>query len=201
MEKVSLIRMLGLLVVLTLVAACGGSGTVIGNPGTRSFSGALAVQSSASLTVTQQNDAVPESCPAANGPITVVLSTPAGDEVTVEESATGDFSTEINQEQRYEVVFQQGGTTCAELNYASSDRLAGLHVVLGKGTQNIDVGTVTDQGGGVYVSSNDPSSYCDDDGDGITDNLDTDANGDGVEDSDSNGDGVIDGFFENETMQ
>jgi len=198
MEK-HLIRLAILISFGVFCFACGGNGTEIGNPGTkRSLTGALALASGSALTVAHPSG-VAESCPGANGPITVSLATVVGAEVSTSPSGTGTFSAEIAQQERYEVLFQQNGASCAELFYGPSQPHSGLHVVLGKGPLDIDLGQITDLGGGVYVSSNDGAHFCDDDGDGVTDDLDDDANGDGVPDTDTGG--YVDWFFENETTE
>jgi len=184
-----------------LLFGCTNNGTEIGNPGSKRFVTGAITASPAALTVTPRNAAVPASCPEGGGPVSVVFSTALGDEVTATANETGGFSAPIDQQQRYEVIFRQNGATCAELYYGSSDPHAGLHVVLGKGDQDIDLGAIEDQGNGIYVSNNAPSDFCDDDGDGIPDSKDADADGDGTTDTDGNDDGYIDWFTENEATE
>lgn len=180
---------LGLLAAVLLASGCVNNGTEIGNPGSkRAVTGALAADAS-----------IPASCPSANGPISVILATAAGSEVLAGVSESGGFSTEIDLQERYEVVFRQHGETCGELYYGPDDAYAGAHVVLGKGTQDIDVGEIADFGNGVFVAANDPSAFCDDDGDGIVDPKDADADGDGVDDTEVGG--YIDWFYENEAAE
>lgn len=191
---------LGLLAAALLVSGCTNNGTEIGNPGSkRLVTGTLAATAPAALTAASLDASTPASCPQGNGDITVVLATAAGNEVATPASETGAFSTQIDQQLRYEIVFRQGVETCAELYYASSDPHAGAHVVIGHGTQDIDVGEITDLGGGIFVSSNDPSTFCDDDGDGVTDESDADADGNGVADTEIGG--YIDWYFENEAAE
>lgn len=183
---------LSLLFAFTTLTACAiSAGTEVGNPAKRILSGNLAgVSASVNFSALSSTQLTTASCTDAGSPIDVVLV----DYINVTEDSVasddaGSFSGEINQDSRYEVHFSQNGTECGILYYTDEDRWAGLYVLIGKGTQDIDLGSVTDLGGGIFVSENNPSSYCDDDSDGETDDVDDDVDNDGLDDDDANSSG------------
>jgi hypothetical protein len=175
--------------------ACSSAGTEVGNPSSRrNISGALVASSAQPALVNSLAFAVSNSCPVGNGDVTVILRDPSGDTVTVDVNADGSFAAQIDQDQVYEILFEQNGTECGHLTNVASDLQGGQRVTLGEGTANIVLGSLDDRGDGIIATSSDPGQYCDNDGDGITDDLDDDDNGDGIIDSDSDFDGYIDWF-------
>jgi len=174
--------------------ACSRQGTEVGSPGTsRTINGKLIAESGQGLQ-SFGTQGLTESCPTTNGPVSVLLVNEADQIITGNAAADGIFSTDILRNDRYEILFAQGDEICGFLIYPDSENLNGLRVTLGKGTLNIDLGDVTDLGGGIFISSMNPSDFCDDDGDGIFDSDDFDDDGDGFFDSDEDFDGYLDWF-------
>lgn len=190
-------RLIGSTFLFLLLVGCVSNGTEIGNPGGRVVAGKLTGGTAA--LVVQQSALSTASCPSTGGPVSLSLKTAAGVETVASLQEDGSFSAEISQKERYEVVFKQGDFICGHLTYGQTQKIAGqefdhLYVVLGKGTQNIETGVVTDQGSGIFTAENNPSSFCDDNGNGETDDVDSDNDGDGISDTDNDHDGYIDWF-------
>ncbi len=185
-----------LIVMFFLCLNCSGAGTEVGNPTvtTRAAFGAL---TSVSISALRKLEASEASCPSSGGDVSIVFRTLAGE--TVSATLTDDaFSTELSQTERYEVVFEQNSVECGYLIYGSDQAQAGLRVALGKGDIDIDFGVITDEGNGVFVSTNNPSTFCDDDDDDLPDDEDSDDDGDGIDDHDDDFDGYIDWFDDDE---
>lgn len=184
-----------------MLFSCGtNTGTEVGNPGstTRKISGSLVASSNNISNNFLIKNVNTSSCIASNGDVSIEFVNTSGTSVSANPLNDGSFETNLDTTQRYQIAFMQNGSTCGMLYYASNQTNAGLFVVLGKGSLDITLGSVTDLGDGYFVANNNPSSYCDDDGDDITDDLDDDANGDGIEDNDEDGDGYLD-WYENES--
>ncbi len=190
-------RRLPFIVVVWLAfAACSSNGTEVGNPsGARRITGQLtaADQTVAALKVPLAF-AVAESCPLANGDVSLILSDSAGNPTAVSIEADGSFSADIETDQAYEIQFEQGDTVCGRMVYGSALSQSGLRVLLGNGTSSIDFGALDDLGDGVIATTIDPSQFCDNDSDGFTDDLDDDDDNDGRYDEDEDFDGYLDWF-------
>jgi hypothetical protein len=185
-----------LAVALLALGACSSSGTEVGNPsGARRITGQLTVadQTVAALKVPLAF-AVAESCPLANGDVSLILSDASGNETTVSIETDGSFSADVETNQAYEIQFEQGDVVCGRMIYGSTLSQSGLRVTLGKGTSSIDFGDLDDLGDGVIATTIDPSQFCDNDSDGFTDDLDDDDDNDGSDDSDEDFDGYLDWF-------
>lgn len=176
---------MALLLLSVLILHCGtNAGTEVGNPGKRNIAGTILIPSNSINLKTAVSELSTASCTDSSAVSVVLVDYQNNTEVTVDASNLGEFLGEINDDSRYEVHFQQNGVDCGQLYYDDDTRWAGSLVLLGKGTLDIDLGTVTDEGDGVFVSENNPSTYCDDDGDGESDEDDNDVDDDGLEDDD-----------------
>ena len=187
-----------LLLASCFLMSCSSYGTEVGNPGQRNVTGNLETTTSdlitASLTTQQYTTVNSTSCPSSNGDITVGLRNRDGS-ITSQSLDDGfSFLTEIDEEDRYEVLFLQNDEICGYLTYASGEPQHGLRVTLGRGDEDITLGEISDLGNGIFVSENNPSNFCDDDGDGANDRDDDDDDGDGHEDRDEVFDGYLDWF-------
>lgn len=185
-----------ILPILLAFMACSSNGTEVGNPsGARRITGQLttADQTPATLKMPLAY-AVAESCPLANGDVSLILRDASGTETVVSVADDGSFEADIQTNQAYEIQFEQGDAVCGRMIYGSNLSQSGLRVTLGKGTNNIDFGDLDDQGDGVISTAIDPSQFCDNDSDGFTDDLDDYDDNDGRYDEDEDFDGYLDWF-------
>lgn len=175
-------KILVLLTFLSLISCSTNSGTEAGNPGTSSRTVTGSILSS-----------VTTSCSDPNVSIDVTFANLNNNHVSTQVT-NGFLNASLATTERYEVIFSQNGINCGSLFYGSGQTSEGLHVTLGKGTSNIPLGNIMDLGNGYFVADNDASSFCDDDGDEISDADDDDINGDGIEDGDDDDDGYFDWY-------
>lgn len=176
----------------TIFMSCTNAGTEIGNPTltTRDVTGILSDTSDTALLRVESDET---SCPEENGAITVVFRERGGERLEVEPE-DGVFTGSLERDRRYEIIFEQDGEECGYLVYETRQPQAGLRVTLGRGLVDIDLGSIVDLGNGVFVPENNPSNFCDDDEDDVSDTDDDDDDGDGFDDDDTDFDGYIDWF-------
>lgn len=102
------------------------------------------------------------------------------------------FEFEVETNQTYRLFLAQDETRCGELHYTATQSWGGLKTVLGNGDEDVELGELFIYDIGLIHAANDPGLFTDHDGDGITDHLDPDADGDGLPDTDLDYDGLID---------
>lgn len=188
------------------LAACSGTASDTGTPSGgagRSVKGQLARPGTVGLRLAAfklqhsgQESAVTSSCPAEKGSVTIRAVPPQGHVVDGTVASDGKFSLNLDSTSTYYLLFFQGGEKCADLRHGPDSAEKGKGIIIGKGVQNVDLGTIQDVGNGVIVATQVPSF--DSDLDGLSDTADTDANGDGTDDCDADYDGIKDYADDNE---
>jgi hypothetical protein len=165
-------------------------GTIAGNPAPaslRTISGTVEWPPPAGLKTIGRGDFV---CDVAQ-PVSLVLEDAEGGQTTwAFDSKTFEFEAET--EQNFRLFLTQGETPCAALHFSDTQSWSGLKTVLGAGEEDVELGAISFFGGGLILAANDPAGFTDNDGDGVTDDQDSDANGDGLPDADLDYDGLID---------
>jgi len=115
------------------------------------------------------------------------------------------FTMIIEQEKAYYfVMLNQVGSPCGYIDFADNDGGRPHRAIVGGGADAVDIGTITNEMTfstefPTWIASHNPADASDADGDGVVDSLDTDVNGDDIEDFDGTYDEFINVLDANDT--
>lgn len=187
---------LGPLIVLFLLAGCGGAGSSGGGTETREITGT--VSSSGTPALKTQTDA---DCAAD----TVIATDPSGGTTVAEVDELCNFSLTLEIDRSYVISFSKDGVFVATLLFDSGvGGFTGSDLTITAGDEAIALGQITITGN-VAIPEFEPEEQTDEDGDGLNDLEDEDDDNDGVEDEidgeDCDLDGVEEGGEEEESCE